>query len=107
MTRSLRIRGLPGQLQLGRESRTFSDEGPATWPYPQDLTDKSQGNLTGKKLVSRENGAGLYGSRRKLETDKKSRKIKTILPGKGEESDWSEMALKLCVLGGCQDNLAF
>jgi hypothetical protein len=46
-------------------------------------------------------------SRRKLETHKKSRKRKTILPGKGEESDWSEMALKLCVLGGCQDNLAF
>ena len=46
-------------------------------------------------------------SRRKLETDKKNRKRKTILPGKGEESDWSEMALKLCVLGGCQDNLAF
>ncbi|KJD25012.1 hypothetical protein TM44_08590 [Campylobacter jejuni subsp. jejuni] len=59
MTRSLRIRGLPGQLQLGRESRTFSGEGPATWPSPQDIRDKSQGNLTGKKPVSRENGAGL------------------------------------------------
>ena len=59
MTRSLRIRGLPGQLQLGRESRTFSGEGPATWPSPQDIRDKSQGNLTGKKPVSRENGAVL------------------------------------------------
>ena len=60
MTRSLCIRGLPGQLQLGRESRTFSGECPATWTYTQGIRDKSQGNLTGKKPVSRENGAGLY-----------------------------------------------
>ena len=59
MTRSLRIRGLPGELQLGRESRTFCGEGPATWPSPQDIRDKSLGNLTGKKPVSRENAAGL------------------------------------------------
>src|SRR3712207_8764144 len=59
MTRSLRIRGLPGQLQLGRESRTFSGEGPPTWPSSQDLRDITQGNLTGKKPASRENGAGL------------------------------------------------
>ena len=37
-------------------------------------------------------------SRRMLETDKKSRKRITMLPGKGEESDWSEMDLNLCVL---------
>ena len=60
MTRSLRIRVLPGQLQLGRESRTFSGEGTATWHSPRDIRDKSQGNLTGKKPVSRENGAGLF-----------------------------------------------
>ena len=59
MTRSLRIRGLPGQLQLARESRTFSGEGPATCTSPQGIRDKSQGNLTGKKPVSMENGAGL------------------------------------------------
>src|SRR3712207_8413025 len=59
MTRSLRIRGLPGQLQLGRESRTFSGEGPPTWPSTQDIRDDTQGNLTGKKPASRENGAGL------------------------------------------------
>src|SRR3712207_4478540 len=107
MTRSLRITGLPGQLQLGRESRTFSGEGPPTWPSTQDIRDNTQGNLTGKEPASRENGAGLSKLGRQLETDKKSRKRKTILPGKGEDSDWSEMALKLCVLGGCQDNLAF
>src|SRR3712207_916199 len=106
MTRSLRIRGLPGQLQLGRESRTFSGEGPPTWPSTQDIRDNTQGNLTGKKPASRENGAGLS-KFEDTEIDKKSRKRKTILPGKGEESDWSEMALKLCVLGGCQDNSAF
>ena len=39
--------------------QTFSGEGPATWPSPQDIRDKSQGILTGKKPVSRENGAGL------------------------------------------------
>ena len=50
---------MTGQLQLGREHRTFCGEGPATWPSPQDIRDKSQGNLTGKKPVSRENGAGL------------------------------------------------
>ena len=106
MTRSLRIRGLPGQLQLGRESRTFSGEVPATWPSSQDIRDKSQGNLTGKKTVYRENGAGLSKFEEKVTRHKKSRKRKTILQGKGEESDWSEMAVKLCVLGGCQDNLA-
>ena len=50
---------LPGQLQLGRESRTFSGEGPATWPSTQDIRDMNQGYLTGKKPVSRENRAGL------------------------------------------------
>src|SRR3712207_7588176 len=59
MTRSLRIRGLPGQLQLGRESRTFCGEGPPTWPSSQDIRDNTKGNLTGKKPASRENGAGL------------------------------------------------
>src|SRR3712207_9528160 len=59
MTRSLRIRGLPGQLQLGRESRTFSGECPPTWPSTQDIRDNTQGNLTGQKPASRENGAGL------------------------------------------------
>ena len=59
MTRSLLIRGLPGQHQLGRESRTFAGEGPATWPSPLNIRDKSQGNLTGKKPVSRENGVFL------------------------------------------------
>src|SRR3712207_5539339 len=107
MTRSLRLRGWPGQLQLGRESRTFSGEGPPTWPSTQDIRDTTQDNLTGKKPVSRENGAGLQSLRRKLETDKKSRERKTILPGKGEESDWSEVALKVCVHGGCQDKLEF
>ena len=59
MKRSLCIRGLPGQLQLGREARTFCGEGPATLPSPQDIRDKSPGNLSGKKPVSRENRAGL------------------------------------------------
>src|SRR3712207_7919462 len=59
MTRSLRIRGLPGQLQLGRESRTFSGEGPPTWTSTQDIRDNTQGNLTGEKPASREKGAGL------------------------------------------------
>ena len=107
MTRSLHIRGLPGQLQLGRESRTFSVEGPAIWPYPIDIRDKSQGNLTGKIPVSRENGASLSKCEEKDRNRPEIQKRKTILPGKGEESDLSEMALKLCVLGGCQDNLAF
>ena len=49
--------------------------GPATCPSPQDLTDKSQGNLTGKKPVSRENGAGLSKFEEK-ETHKKGESYK-------------------------------
>ncbi len=81
--------------------------GPATWPSPRDVRDKSQGKLTGKKPVARENGARLSKFEEKARNRQEIQKRKTILPGKGEESDWSEMALKLCVLGGCQDNLAF
>ena len=55
MTRSWNIRGLAGQLQLGRDTWTFSGESLHIWPYPQNVTDKTKDKLKVKNSVSREN----------------------------------------------------
>src|SRR3712207_7589192 len=60
-------------LQLGRESRTFSGEGPTTWPSTQDIRDNTQGKLTGKKPAPRENGAGLSKFEEKVRDRKSTR----------------------------------
>ena len=46
----------------------------------------------------RENGAGLSKFEQKIRNTQEIQKKKTIQPGKGVGSDWSEMALKFCVL---------
>ncbi|WP_220492984.1 hypothetical protein, partial [Klebsiella pneumoniae] len=83
MTPSLRMRGLSGQLQLGRDSRTFSGEGPPTWPSTHDIRETTQDNLTGKKPVSRENVAGLSKFEEKVRNRQEIQKMENYPTWKG------------------------
>ena len=57
--------------------------GPATWPSPQDIRDKSHGILTGKKPVSRENGAVLSKFEEKVRNQQEIQKKENYPPWKG------------------------
>ena len=66
------------------DSRTFSVAGPATWHSPQDIRDKSEINLTGKKPVSRDNGAGLSKFEEKVRNPQEIQKKENYPPWKWE-----------------------
>ena len=62
---------------------TFYGVGAATWPSPKDIRDKSLVNLTGKKPVSRENGADLSKCEEKVRNPEEIQKKENYPPWKG------------------------